>query len=286
MRGPLILHQTVEYRENEPVLIRTAIKEGANHTYVKNSHWHDELEIVYLLSGHSEIDIEGEHISADPGRLVVVNCECIHRFCIDTAGTDGTAALVLFVPKVFLEEQFPDYKSLWFLNDKTTARPEIRQIMEHLSEYRSGKEDPPQQGLYLRGLILLLLHYMCEEGTGKRPTYIRQDGGSETLKSILGYIDDHYYEPISQADIAARFYFTPQYFARYFKQRTGTTFTEHLTGRRIHQARKDLLGTDKLIGDIALDNGFPDERSFNNAFKKMYCLTPMQYRKNVARGSR
>lgn len=127
---------------------------------------------------------------------------------------------------------------------------------------------------------------MCEEGTGKRPTYIRQDEGSETLKSILGYIDDHYYEPISQADIAARFYFTPQYFARYFKQRTGTTFTEHLTGRRIHQARKDLLGTDKLIGDIALDNGFPDERSFNNAFKKMYCLTPMQYRKNVARGSR
>lgn len=102
------------------------------------------------------------------------------------------------------------------------------------------------------------------------------------MMSILRYIDGHYREPLSQADIAARFYFTPQYFARYFKQCTGMTFTEHLTGRRIHQARKELLQTDKLIGNIALDNGFSDERSFICAFKKIYQLTPMQYRKNIA----
>lgn len=53
MRGPKILHQTITYKADEPFIIHTVTKEGVNHTYIKNSRWHEELEIAYIISGHS-----------------------------------------------------------------------------------------------------------------------------------------------------------------------------------------------------------------------------------------
>jgi AraC-like DNA-binding protein len=57
------------------------------------------------------------------------------------------------------------------------------------------------------------------------------------------------------------------------------TFTEYVTRYRIEQARKQLLFTDRSILNIALDNGFTDDRRFILAFKKYYIDTPLQYRK-------
>ena len=63
------------------------------------------------------------------------------------------------------------------------------------------------------------------------------------------------------------------------------TFKEYLTSVRLYNANKELMNTDYSVLQIALDNGFPDARSFINKFKEVYNETPNKYRKNVIRNN-
>ena len=105
----------------------------------------------------------------------------------------------------------------------------------------------PYDDHYFSGILLQSLYHLCQAGVTSRCNMLTVNEENERLKNILRYIDEHYKESLTQADIAALFYFTPQYFFRYFKQYTGQSFIEHLTDRRIHEARKDLLSTEKTI---------------------------------------
>lgn len=84
MCSPLIQRQTIEYTENESFVLHKVIKSGINHTYQKNSHWHEDLEIIYISRGNAKIFIDGELIPAGTGQLVVINCESIHRVFLET----------------------------------------------------------------------------------------------------------------------------------------------------------------------------------------------------------
>ena len=283
MRSPLIQRQTIEYTENESFVLHKVIKSGINHTYQKNSHWHEDLEIIYICRGKAEIFIDGEHTNAKAGSLVVINCESVHRVLIETediSDPSDIAVLDLMIPKNFLDAHFPEHKRVRFTNKITKFSTEIKNILSIFSKhaYSSSKS---HDRLFVHGLLLQLLYFVCENGVEIKTDDHTQPESLVRLKNILEYIDEHYHEPLTQADIATRFYFTPQYFSRYFKQCTGVTFSEHLAGRRIHGARQELIHTDKLITEIAFNNGFSDERSFINAFKKLYQVTPLQYRKNL-----
>ena len=83
------------------------------------SHWHEELEIVYIIHGNNLHYIDGQCIEAEPGRLIVTNTEVIHNIIEREPAPDGTpVAIMLILSKKFLEREFPQFHSFYFLNNK------------------------------------------------------------------------------------------------------------------------------------------------------------------------
>lgn len=283
MREPLARHQTLEYQKDMPFLVRNTTRDTATDYYVKNSHWHEELEIAYSLCCTSRHYIDGVCIQAPPGRLVVTNPGSVHNIIIDEHAHEPgqIEAVVLLISKHFLEENFPEYKDFYFTNEKKQARPEIRELMLRLSAY-AAQQHTSIEHLYVKGLVLQLLYYICQEGTVSRDNTTTVSKNQRRLKEVLQYVEEHYSEAIVQADVARHFYFSKEYFSRYFKQHTGVTFTEYVMRYRTRMARRDLIESDKRVVDIALENGFSDEQRLIFAFKKFYHVTPLQYRKKLA----
>ena len=93
------------------------------------------------------------------------------------------------------------------------------------------------------------------------------------------YVNAHYTEPIQQQIVAEKFYFTREYFSRFFRKNTGMTFKEYLMKVRVRAAKEEILETEKSMLEIAMDTGFTDSRSLIHAFKKVYDITPYQFRK-------
>ena len=59
----------------------------------------------------------------------------------------------------------------------------------------------------------------------------------------------------------------------------GMGIAQHIRSLRIEKAKQELLDTDKKIGEIADDCGFPDYNYFTKAFKRVTGLTPRNFKK-------
>ena len=82
------------------------------------------------------------------------------------------------------------------------------------------------------------------------------------------YIDLHYNEDLSIDNIAQHFNISTGYLSRYFKSHLNMTVKEYLIAVRLKKARQDVLFSNYTILEIAYLHGFPNLKSFINAFKK------------------
>ena len=93
------------------------------------------------------------------------------------------------------------------------------------------------------------------------------------------FINEHFRQPISAADIAAAAGFSPNYLSRRFREAAGIGVHEYLVFIRLRNAAYELSSTDLSVTEIALRCGFSDSNYFKDVFKKKYGMTPREYRK-------
>ena len=108
----------------------------------------------------------------------------------------------------------------------------------------------------------------------------------EKLDSIVEeakeYIADNYAKDISLDEISGRVDVSPYYFTRLFKEETGETFLEYLTGLRIDKAKELMEDQDNSIKDICARVGYADPNYFSRIFKKTVGRTPTEYRAELS----
>lgn len=100
----------------------------------------------------------------------------------------------------------------------------------------------------------------------------------DMLKAIA-YIERHYTDKITLADVARDVSMNKSYFSRLFKKVTGENFHNYLLSVRMQKASEYLLNTDRKITDIAASTGYKDLFYFNRVFKNYFRVSPSVYRK-------
>ena len=99
------------------------------------------------------------------------------------------------------------------------------------------------------------------------------------IDGILYNIRQNFADPaISVEMLASKFYITPTYFSRFFKEQTGEVFSVHLENLRMAKARQLLDETKLTVDKIAESVGYNSAYSFRRAFKKNYGIVPTEYR--------
>ncbi len=106
----------------------------------------------------------------------------------------------------------------------------------------------------------------------------KQDSLVEEAKN---YIKDNYAKDISLDDVSGRVDVSPYYFTRLFKEETGETFLEYLTGLRMDKAKELMKDQNLSVKDICAQVGYSDPNYFSRIFKKAVGETPTEYRSGV-----
>jgi len=96
---------------------------------------------------------------------------------------------------------------------------------------------------------------------------------------IVSYVDTHLSEDISLDLIADKLNLTAGYLSTYFKEKTGTNFSEYLNGLRVQRAKELLRNLDTKIQEASLQVGYQNVNSFIRMFKRYSGMTPGEYRK-------
>ena len=150
-------------------------------------------------------------------------------------------------------------------------------IDDMLSEEKTDDENTPEMmELLLKQFFLNvsrygIFHYDLSANTPEED--------SDMLVAAR-YIKEHFSEHITLSSLADMAGLTPAYFSRKFTQVTGMGMKEYLSYVRLQSAAQELRSTDHKITEIAINCGFSDSNYFKDAFRKMYGVSPREYRKN------
>ncbi|MDR2512147.1 MAG: AraC family transcriptional regulator, partial [Bacteroidales bacterium] len=103
---------------------------------------------------------------------------------------------------------------------------------------------------------------------------------SRRVQKVENYINAHYCEKISLDQLAAVAGMTAVSFSRFFKLRTGKTFSDYLIDIRLGHAARMLVDSANSIAEIGYNCGFNNLSNFNRIFKKKKGCSPKEFREN------
>ncbi|KKO53099.1 GH39 family glycosyl hydrolase [Paenibacillus sp. DMB20] len=245
------------------------------------SHWHNSVEIIFVLRGTLEATVGNERHTLTEGDVFLINSSHVH----EVIGLDMNIIATFLIPMSYLKENIKGIEDINFICESHTAEPgqkgaldQIRQLlaeMVHL-KHKMGEAYELDMGIRMLAVFSILMKRFktSDSGGAINEKYM------ERMLRIINYIDEHYKEPLSLQTIAEREFLSMPYLSKFFSENIGLNFQSYLTSIRLKNAVEDLLHYEDLpITDLALSHGFPNAKSFYAAFKNRYHMTPHEYRK-------
>lgn len=252
-------------------------------------HYHVELELIHFHRG-SGTQFVGDNIKRfEAGDIVLVGPNLPHFWRYDHPDPEADTPYSTVIH--FRED-------LWgttFLN-----LPEVRSIRTLLDKAGrgilvQGKREQQRLGNLIaqvrasEGLdrLLRLLGVLSELATSPRPYLLSSfgyrptfsEGESERINAIYDFTLQHFPDNIYLEDVSRVVRLVPNSFCRYFKAKTGKTYSQFVTEIRVGHACKLLLEGKDSIKEVCYASGFNNFTSFNAAFRRITGATPQAYQK-------
>ena len=102
-------------------------------------------------------------------------------------------------------------------------------------------------------------------------------------EEIINYVQEHYSDRLTLADVADAFYLNKYYLSHLLKDSLGMNFQDIVNAIRLNIALYPLLDSQKSIDDIAEECGFSSAAYFRKAFAKQAKVPLSRYRKTYAK---
>ena len=98
------------------------------------------------------------------------------------------------------------------------------------------------------------------------------------VKMVIRFIEANGDRQLSLNEVAQSINVSPWHLCRLFKMGTGTSVNQYLLGLRMQKAKELLETTCLRVKEIMNQVGIRDESHFARTFKKLYRVSPSQYR--------
>lgn len=253
---------------------------------VITSHWHPEIEILYVIGGEMQCYVSEENFLLKTGDICFINPGEIHGLDPREKGAEYYVAvffpdLFQFKGKHFLEQEFTTPLTegeLYFprvIGEGHREYPRIQSIVSHMFEQKESSKAMIYADLTMLFCEMLerSMLEIKENAVGYRY--------SEAIKSCVRYMEENYRQKVTLAEVAEAAHMSPNYLCSYFKKYTGITIFTQLHHIRVKAAEQLLVESDESIVSIAEACGFENVSFFIRKFKEVTGYTPSAYRKRM-----
>lgn len=246
-------------------------------------HWHTHYEIIRILSGSLQLNLEKNVNVYHKGDVLFIPGGMLHG----ATPNDCIYECVVFDLQFLMKDNHACAKVIQdillekisihsHLSEKSEdILPIVTSLCHALSGKQTGFEFMVQGYLYqLVGVILnqhLYEKKVVDNSSAERIA---------SLKNVLAYISENYYNSINLESLSKIAGMNPKYFCRYFRDMTDRTPIDYLNYYRIECACEMLSTKDISVKEAAISCGFNDESYFIKTFYKYKNITPKQFVKS------
>lgn len=100
----------------------------------------------------------------------------------------------------------------------------------------------------------------------------------DIIMDLVAWIEGNLNYSLHLDDIANKCGYSKWHLQRVFKTVTGYNLSSYIRARRLSSSAIDLRSTDQPILHISIKYGFYSQQTFSRAFRKMFGVSPGQYR--------
>lgn len=242
-------------------------------------HWHQEWEIIHILSGRFSLNINGREFDSTAGDVFLLPAGMLHggvpQGCVyECLNFDLEELCGRTQPTRRLLGPF--FRGRYIPLTRLTGTTAAAVAAELLAA--AGAAETDANILNTVAHIQRLFADLLATGCYSEVEPSKERGRAiDRLKPVLEYVELHFGQPLSLETLAAVIEMNPKYFCRFFRQATGQPPMNYVSGYRVEQAAHMLRTTDLTVTEIGLECGFCDTSHFVKTFRKIKGVTPKQY---------
>ncbi len=260
--------------------------------YINNKwHYHAEVELIHFNKGAGTQFIGDQINHFRPGDMVLVGSQLPHywRFddhYFDIHHHDKADVRVAHFNEHFWGKEFlalPENLLIKQLLEKARlgiqvtgdANDKVARILEKMLL----SEGPHRIMLLMEALHTIASDssYQVISSMGFRPNFLDEE--QKRINSIFDYTLNHFKQKISLETASSIAGISSNSFCRYFKAKTGKTYSRFLLEIRVGHACKLLIENKMSVKQVCYESGFNNFASFHKYFKQITGKSPLAYQR-------
>lgn len=264
-------------------------------------HWHEEMEVILAVEGDTLVLCGETEYMLHPGEVIFVNSNVLHKLKRGQKNTPCRINSLLFMPEFIssfpqsiIQQRYITPLTRCATLTEVILHPDVPWQKEAIHRFveafeafvsdRYGYEILVQVALMQMVLTILenLQDRVCE-------TDLMQNKDAIRIKQMLGYIHEHYAEPLTVSQIAAASAISESECYRCFRKVLDASPIDYLLQYRIRAAAGLLSSSDMSVSDICFATGFNSPSYFAKVFRQELLVSPRKYRsthQNAASGGK
>lgn len=248
------------------------------------SHWHDYIEIMFILDGKFTLQHNEHFFEANKNDMIIFHSGVVHSV-YGERNQEGKLLVIQFLPSIISSSQSSTIESKYifsFLNREYYQDYHIVNTYENfkvffelvIGIYQDFTCKEKGYELYIKSRIYQLIVQLLRSNVLKINEYEANQIDLDKLAPLLKYIEENYQIEINLSQAAKMLNFSYSYFSKYFKKVTGKSFKAYVDFIRVCEAEKLILSSKMNISKAAYEVGFSDLSCFNRVYKRIRSCSP------------
>lgn len=252
-------------------------------------HWHDEVEAAIVTEGQALVITNNMKLVLSEGEGFFFNANVLHAVrTIDTSSC--CLHSIVFHPRlvggntdsIFWQKYVAPLitnasAKMFCFHTNTSWQKEILVILEQI--WNDCVFESFGYELTVRSnLSNLFFNLLSQVPSSTKVPSAKELRDNKRIKEMLQFIQEHFSESLSNADIARSIMVSTSECLRCFHHTIDMTPMQYVKQYRIQKAAELLVTTNQKISDIGISCGFQEASYFGKVFHEIYNCTPSAYR--------
>ena len=257
--------------------IQLSVDRAVEPREVFSSHWHEQLELHYIVQGGGDFRLGQQSIHVSEGDLLISNRNEFHS---------GYSTQIPYMSNVIIFDMGDLSQELakknYVFQSVIRGDGVIHDLIQRIFAEAKGQESGYKQ--LCKALVTELFVYLCrnyvtemmpERDSAKRKKDL------ERLNAVLGYIEANYNQRITVEQLADMVCLSEDRFGHLFREGVGQPPLQYINAMRLRKALNMLKTNQYTVTEVADAVGFRDYNHFGRLFRKQYGCTPNEIKRGT-----